>query len=137
MYRWFTSTFNSKNRFYAGLQVVNLAALGAAGFTLLTNPEASLAEFGLDALTHALSYVALSDSQSLVAEFGSTAVNLIRLGAIYAGMTTAGCSEVPVAVAAVDALVHLVNSGASLIKFADSAAEAAPPSPLQTAPTAK
>ncbi|KTD07056.1 hypothetical protein [Legionella jamestowniensis] len=134
MYRLFKSTFNTNNRFYASMQVVNLAAFGAASVTLLTDPEASFAEFGLDALTHALSYLALSDTQSMATEFGSTVINLIRLGAIYAGMTTAGCSEVPVAAAAVDALVHLTNSGASLVKFAD-AAEAASQSHRQTAPT--
>ncbi|KTC81628.1 hypothetical protein [Legionella brunensis] len=115
MFRLFKDSFNRKSIVSGGMQVVNLVAFGGAAYNLLTNPEASVAEFGLDMLVHGVSYFALSDTANLLTTTGSSFINTVRLGAIYAGMTTLGCSEVPGAALAVDAVLHLSNTVVPLL----------------------
>ncbi|WED42119.1 hypothetical protein [Legionella cardiaca] len=115
MYRLFTSSFNRNSIVKGSLQVVNLIAFGAATYNLLTNPDAGIAEFGLDLFVHGASYFALSDSVSLLGKTSNGFINAVRLGAIYTGLTSVGCSEVPLAAAAADSVVHFANMVAPIL----------------------
>ncbi|MDI9818140.1 MULTISPECIES: hypothetical protein [unclassified Legionella] len=108
VYSFFKSTFNQRSVCSAALQVANIAAITAAAGKLLTDPEASVSEFGLDILTHVVSYMALGDNADALTVIGAGYVNAARMGAIYAGLAS-GVSSVPLAVNIVDGLVHLMN----------------------------
>ncbi|CEK10009.1 hypothetical protein [Legionella hackeliae] len=122
MFRLFKASLNTKSIPHAALQVVNLAAFGAATYALLTDPNATIAEFGLDAAVHLISYFGLSDPASLACEVSASSANLIRLGAIYAGVTS-GSTSAPDVANMIDTLVHGGNAIASFIK-ADSEPQA-------------
>lgn len=105
--------FNTNSRWKCGIQVVNLAALSLATYDLITNPEASLAEVGFDVLVHAASFLSLKNNADTLGAFITSGLNMARFGAIYAGVTS-GCTGVPLLLNGVDAVNHLVTSGAVL-----------------------
>lgn len=100
--------FNQKSKVRATMQAVNLLAATAAAIQIVTDPEATLGEFGLDMATHLISYFALSENASLLPAAGSVLANTARLGAILQAVTS-GCTVAPLVAEGIDALTHLSN----------------------------
>ncbi|KTD23597.1 Uncharacterised protein [Legionella lansingensis] len=114
MLRFFTSSFNRQNLALASVQALNLAAMGAAAYSMISNPETA-GEFSLDFLAHLISFRALAPNSTESMELGGLFLNTARLGAIYMGFVNSGCSDVPSAALAGDALFHGVNMMSSLL----------------------
>lgn len=103
----FFGFFNTKSSLNFGLQVVNLAAFGLAAYELYQNPD-RLAKAGLDMAVHAFNFICLRENVSAVESLLNVAANCMQVGALYTG-STASCArfEQPLAVSAVDTVVHL------------------------------
>jgi len=101
--------FNKKDTLKAGMQAVNLLALGAATYDLLTNPQAKGSELGMDMAIHALSYLTLRENSDVITRFIGSGFNMFRIGAIYSAVN-AGVSSVPLAANLADVAVHLINA---------------------------
>lgn len=106
--------FNAKNKWQAGVQVTNLLALTWAAYELITNPEAKASELGMDIAIHAITFVSLYEDTNALGSFGSSSLNMFRLGAIYSGVTS-GSTSVSIGLNALDAVHHLVNSATSIL----------------------
>lgn len=107
-----------------GTQVFNFAAFALATYDQMTNPNAKLSENGLDMFVHAMSFLSLHENVSFLRRLVTSGSNMIRLGAIYAAVTS-DCSDssaTPVALLFVDALGHLMTAG-TLIFAPDEEAE--------------
>lgn len=107
---WF---FNRGNSLKRGVQAVNLLALTVATYDLMTNPNSKFSENGLEIMTNVMSYLCLFENTSFINRFVVSGFNKMRVGAIYAGVTS-GCSETSLGLSAVKAVAQLVTSGTLL-----------------------
>lgn len=105
--------FNTRSRLNLGLQVANLAALSLATYDLITNPQSKLSELGLDIVVHAANFLCLSENADALSGFLVSQLNVLRVGSIYAGVTS-GCTGVPLLLNGVDAANHLLTGGTLL-----------------------
>ena len=110
-------SFFSKSTTGKVTQAVNIAALVAALYAKMQDPEA-IAEHGLDILVHWSTALALREDAPAIELAGSAMTNLFRLGALYSA-ATGGCSSVPMATLTIDTGLHLWNTFYSLLKDAD------------------
>jgi hypothetical protein len=116
--------FNGSNYWKMGMQAFNFAAFSLAIFDQMTNPKAKLSENGLDMFVHAMSFLSLHENASFLRRLVTSGSNMIRLGAIYAAVTS-DCSDsstTPVGILFLDALGHLITAG-TLIFAPDEEAE--------------
>ena len=107
------SNFFGKSTTAKITQGANLIALAAALYAIYENPE-SAAEFGLDTIVHGTTALTMRQGAGLTDVCGASALNLLRLGAIYSGVTS-GCSPAPMAALVIDTGFHLWNTFYSLI----------------------
>lgn len=80
--------FNSTSPATRVIQAYNLTAAAMTAHHYLTDPEANLAEDGSDILVHLMSYYTLNgSSDNFMKELAAFALNCMRLGSIYTGVT--------------------------------------------------
>lgn len=101
--------FHPTSQWRRVLQVYNALTFSLAAFELANNPAASGYEMGSDMLIHLATFYSLG-KVSVLSDLGCGAVNLMRIGAIYAG-ATAGVSAFSIPVNALDTIGHFVNAG--------------------------
>ncbi len=104
--------FNTQSKVRAGAQIYNAAAFSLATYALMTDPT-KYGVLGFDMLVHAASYVCLQNDSGSVQDFSSYTLNMIRVGAVFAGLGS-GTSNVQFGLALADAAGHTVNALASL-----------------------
>lgn len=97
----------------ATVQALNLAAVAAALYGISQDPD-SIYELGLDAFVHGYTAYAMRQCGGDWEAIGASALNLVRLGAIYSGVTS-GSTSAPLAALAADTLFHGWNSIHSII----------------------
>ena len=102
--------FHQTNQWRRALQIYNTLAFTIAAYELVNNPAASIYEVGADMLIHLATCYSLGKDASAPSELGWGAVNLMRIGAIYAGVTS-GISAFSSPLNALDAVGHLLNAG--------------------------
>ncbi|WP_019218164.1 hypothetical protein [Legionella tunisiensis] len=99
--------FNQKSRACALMQALNTTALLIALNEIINDPEHAW-EWGLEALTHFVSILALVEKPSLLGNASSVSLNFMRIGAIFSGVTS-GCSTLSNLTNLFDAAGHLGN----------------------------
>lgn len=104
-----TLFFNRQRTWKATFQAYNLLVMGIAAYDFLTNPRATFSEHGTDLAIHALTILTLREVPSGLTAGGTSLLNVMRLGAIYAGMTS-GCSALTSIANIADALTHACNA---------------------------
>lgn len=97
-----------------GMQLFNAAAFSVALYNLVTDPEAHVAELGLDLVTHAYSLWCLNDNPGFEHQMGGYSINVLRMGDIYRGVVS-GVTSVPLLINAADAIGHLLTAGSILL----------------------
>ena len=107
------SNFFGKSSTAKITQGINLVALAAALIAIAQDPEKA-AEFGLDGVVHGITVYALRNETTLEATIGASALNILRIGALYAGLT-GDCSSAPRSALVIDTVFHLWNFFYSLI----------------------
>lgn len=100
--------FNRANNLKLGLQALNLTAFTVATISLIENPS-KLSENGLAMLVHAMNFISLSENADYFGRLISSQLNIFRLGAIYAGVTS-GNSGMPLVINTINAMNHLVTA---------------------------
>lgn len=98
---------NQRSRVCALMQVLNAAVFLVAINEMMDDPEHAW-EWGLEAVTHFLSLLALVERPAPVATASSISFNFMRLGAIYCGVTS-GASVLSSLTNLLDAAAHLGN----------------------------
>lgn len=122
--------FNQENGWRKAMQAYNYFVASVALYDLVTNPE-KVYELAPDILIHLYTGYTYRGSNSGLADLGSMALNMSRLGSIYSGMTTA-CTSLSAAVNLADVANHLLNVGTSLLTDGrDSPTEENEPSALK------
>lgn len=106
--------FNSTNKSKRNMQILNVAAFTVAACSFFSDPEKPLSEHALRMATHALTLVSLSQDESVLWPFVGAAVNMMRVGDIYARVTS-GSSHAPLALSLLGAALHLFNAPVLLI----------------------
>ncbi|MDI1352315.1 MAG: hypothetical protein PSV35_06035, partial [bacterium] len=101
------------------LQIWNLLVLTAATYDLITNPEATYSEVGMDIAIHALSILNLNEDANILLQLFTSGANVFRTGAIYAGVTS-GASHVPQLLNYLDVVTHSINAGFVIAPGSDS-----------------
>lgn len=97
-----------------GMQLFNSAAFSVALYRLVSDPEATVAELGLDLVTHAYNIWCLNDNPGFEHQFIGYSVNMLRIGEVYSGVVS-GVTTLPLLVSAIDTLGHLINAGSILL----------------------
>lgn len=89
------------------VQTINLFAVAGAMYAMYQDPD-SIGESILDGVVHGYTFYALRQDADTLEALGACALNFMRIGAIYQGVTT-GCTSFPLAVLATDTLFHSYN----------------------------
>ena len=120
--------FNSASPASVAIQAYNLTAAAVTAHHYLTDTEANLAEDGSDIVVHLMNYYALNGaSESFMKELVVFALNCMRLGSIYTGVTGAS-TQFSFVANSFDALGHAVSAVVGLCPPGEEKAPVGKPS---------